>query len=381
MLVASVYPPVGSQPMTRALYVPVVLICLVAADAAMADGKFYVLDETPVGVPYQRALIIHDGATETLLLQSVYLISDQTPATEIAWVVPVPAIPELGSTSHDDAWDVFIPLSALTVPRVTRVGTVLWIVLPWAVALTISVCLISWLIGRPKRWPTRRWHLDPRLSIALIVFSLAFLVVCLLPARRDFGIKDLVNVIEYAQVGVYDVHVLRSTDATALLDWLRNGGFHFNDADKAVLDDYIERGWYFVASKVRVDEDHHEEALVADGLVAPLMLKFNTPQPVYPLALTATVGRPTELLLYVISRSKVTCDDRLNTAHAGPTYSGLLDPLIDYAEPPHLVSASMVDFRYVTKFKGTLNSDEMKKDLVFSPAPDDEPVREHVVMW
>ena len=88
MLVASVYPPVGPQPMTRALYVPVVLVCLVATDAAMADGKFYrpALDKTQVGVPYQRALIIHDGATETLLLQSEYFISDQTPATEIAWV-------------------------------------------------------------------------------------------------------------------------------------------------------------------------------------------------------------------------------------------------------------------------------------------------------
>jgi len=67
------------------------VVCLPAS--ALADGKFYSSERVPPGLPYQRALIAHDGGRELLILQSKF----EGEAKDFGWVVPLPSVPELAS--------------------------------------------------------------------------------------------------------------------------------------------------------------------------------------------------------------------------------------------------------------------------------------------
>jgi hypothetical protein len=40
-----------------------------------------------------------------------------------------------------------------------------------------------------------------------------------------------------------------------------------------------------------------------------------------------------------------------------------------------------MEFPYLCKFKDTLTPDQMREDIVFTKAQDDEPYREHIVRW
>ena len=51
------------------------LALLLPAAPVLADGKFYVREEVPPGVPYQRAIIAFDGEKELLVLQSKYEVN------------------------------------------------------------------------------------------------------------------------------------------------------------------------------------------------------------------------------------------------------------------------------------------------------------------
>lgn len=80
----------------------VFLACLLTtlASLAVADGKFYARGEPPPGIPYQRALVVFDGERQVLLVQS------QRPAGasgSLGWIVPVPALPDIGTLESDAA--------------------------------------------------------------------------------------------------------------------------------------------------------------------------------------------------------------------------------------------------------------------------------------
>ena len=361
-------------------------VLLVAPSLSLADGKFFVIDETPVGVPYQRVLLTHDGTDECLVLQSEYQVSEGSPAANIAWVVPVPSIPELGSLSPKSASTLFDWLAYSSIPDVTKVSHVLALAfligLPAAGIIGFLLCLVSLMTS----WPT--WV---SLRRGLIVIMSGYLL-CALPLwafilfhiffAKSAGFNGAgVDVVKHQQVGVYDVHVVTSGGSATLIEWLRKGGFHFGQEDQVVFDHYIDQDWYFVAARVNAGEVHGDHELTSEGLVAPLVVRFAARQPIYPLALTSITGRATELLIYVLSPGKVTCDDRLRTSYYGPLRFEFLSEFSKLVEPPGLLPRESSALNRLTKFKGILSHYEMKKDLVFSPAADNEPVREHIVVW
>lgn len=120
-----------------------------------------------------------------------------------------------------------------------------------------------------------------------------------------------VEVIKAEKAGIYDVKVIRGENAAAILGWLKENGFSFHDSDIQVLEDYVNRKWCFVVAKVQPDPETEEYRIVSQGMVAPVILKFETDKAVYPLALTSTVGASTEVLLYTLSQKKLSCGERL----------------------------------------------------------------------
>ena len=90
---------------------------------ARGDGKFFVPEKVPPGVPYQRALLIFHDDSETLILQSKYDLRQSVAVDSLGWVVPVPAVPEIASAWPDMARHCFRKAALRTQPDLFRIST------------------------------------------------------------------------------------------------------------------------------------------------------------------------------------------------------------------------------------------------------------------
>jgi len=314
------------------------------------------------------------------LLQSEYRIGRNASASDIAWVVPVPDEPVVGLLPPRRASTLFLELTNATYPYVVYPSfTGSDILIIGLFLLGIGGLLVS-LVSSVSGWP--RWVRDRRRRIVLGSFAALFLVFLkLMSLTFGSGVESGpggVEILSHEQVGVYDVHVITSTDAGALLRWLRDGGFAYDEENEGAFRDYVEKGWCFVTARIGRDSDAPRDRLVGDGLVAPLVLSSSSRVPIYPLALTATAGRSTELLLYVAGGTKVDCGNRLRTAFANTVRWWPVSSVEDGITPSDFPLPDALERPYLTKFTGTLEPTEMKDDLVFFPAPDNQPVRDTV---
>lgn len=326
--------------------------------------------ESPA-IPYQRAVIFHDDGVETLFVQSSFDGIGADAPVGLGWVVPVPAVPELGSMPADDASALFRALGMRSSPRIVRVGpTVLW----WgAVVLVLAAIfvLLGSLIVRPlpSWWRARR-------RLLIITASLVLVGTCstgfLLPALARAGAGVGVEVLHREQVGLYDVQVVGAEDPRALVAWLDEHGLDYGNADEAAIADHVARGWCFVVAVV----DPSAEGVVLRGMLAPLILRFPTERAIYPLALTASGGHDTEVLLHVIAETNVDAGPRLPRRHAGPFDIHLAFHL-DAVEPPGFVAAPTRPMR-MTTFQRVLTAAQMATDLEIVPAADRGDHRERV---
>lgn len=117
------------------------------------------------------------------------------------------------------------------------------------------------------------------------------------------GLGGGVQVIEEKVVGGYQAAVLKSTDGSDLVDWLRANEYPVSSTIKTWFDFYIRKGWYFTAFKVSKKK---EGETVATG---PVRLSFKTDRPYNPY-LVPSDNIPTQyefrdrLNLYFIGRGR-----------------------------------------------------------------------------
>ena len=127
-----------------------------------------------------------------------------------------------------------------------------------------------------------------------------------------------VEVVKAEKAGIYDIKVIQSESAEAIINWLKENAFAFNENDTRVFEDYINRKWCFVVAKVQPEAGTEEEKITYGRMVAPLILKFATEKVIYPLALTSTIGKETEILLYTLSDKKLDCNKPRRRARDRP---------------------------------------------------------------
>ena len=378
----------------KKLVLLLVLAALLAGSVpVLADGVFYWTESIPPEIPYQRALLIFDGSYETLIVQSKYRMSSAA-TDEFGWVVPVPSVPELASVDSGMADALFYELGDESQPSVTRVSDAVWglvgvtgVFIAPAAGILLLLLVVASFFTPSLELIRRRRKLFAIMSVLLLfiaaisIFAVALFVYN--PYARpmyDSG-GYAVDVIREEQVGIYNVQVLKAGDAGELLGWLSENGFQFDEEDRRVFDDYLRRGWCFVVA--RVDPRRGAGGRSTDeGLVAPLILRFPTVAPVYPLALTATAGSDTQVLLYVLGENKWQNDGRLELEYAGNVHLSLLEAVCREALPDMPTGCfAYGPLSYLCKFKGTLTPVQMAEDMVFGPAQDDEPYRKHITMW
>jgi hypothetical protein len=375
--------------MDRRILAFVSLFVLVSAHSAWGDGKIYGRDLIPPGIPYQRALLVFDGTHETLLLQAQFESRTDKPEGFPGWVVPVPQVPELGSMDSGNTHALFQMMERLCRPDVTQIGLILYMCV--FLGLFPASCLGAiiglvfrkrWLAGaRTEEEKRRRLRLLRWIwASACILFILNVVIAFIIPNFISFGTAP-VEVVKAEKVGVYDVQVIRSDEPEAIIEWLRQNAFRFDESDTLVLDRYVRRGWFFVAGKIDPSTSAGKVAATRGGLLDPLILRFPAQVPIYPLALTSTIGQDLELRLYVLASHKVAADSRLELVFAGDS-KDILNVLDPSAEPKGLLLGNPERRAYILcKFKATLTPAQMKEDLTFGFAADNEPYRQHVYAW
>ena len=291
----------------------VILFLLATATPVLADGGFFpdsmYRDLYEVA---QKAVILYGNSTGNYTEHLILSVSFEGDAEDFAWVIPVPNLPEIAVTDAELFWE----LSDFTAAEVPKGGG----------------CEGE---GAP-------------------------------------GYRDGVDVIEEQVVGPYATAILAATNATALADWLNANGYIFPEDGEAIISEYIEKEWYFVATKINAIEEGTGEAL-AEGAIEPIVLSFASNETVYPLrisSLSTTTATPPEVLLYVLA-------DHVMVPEQYPLYIGygnwednaftlefgdnvLIEDLSGYEILPELVSTYLPgDEFYLTKMRGWISADQM----------------------
>ncbi len=209
-----------------------------AVSDARADGCFVWNKGVDLNEPSQKAILCHRGGIETMVLQVKY----EGPAEDFAWIVPLPAKPEIRAVEADKS-----PFGE-----------------------------ISLYTQRRARWGRR--------------------------GPMDEGAKQQVTVLERKIVGVYDVATLAASDGNALATWLNKNGYAFPKDRAEVLDHYAKKEWVYVAMRIdRKALAGDEVKKLKVGELQPVCFRFASKEMVYPLKISSVNAGKTEVLLYLLA--------------------------------------------------------------------------------
>jgi hypothetical protein len=105
------------------------------------------------------------------------------------------------------------------------------------------------------------------------------------------------QILSQVQLGPVQATTLRAEDATGLTGWLAANNYHISNAVTALLPDYVDRGWYFVAVKITGDAE-------LSGDLDPIQFTFASDELVYPMALSRAATDSQFVRLYVFDEHR-----------------------------------------------------------------------------
>lgn len=379
-----------------------------AGGEARGDGKVLppVLLAQEVAMPDQRALLAWKDGVETLVIESSFVGE----GTDFAWVVPLPAKPEVEAATRGTLPSV----SALMLPVVRPAVEELWLVVMLAAIVVVVSVLGGW---RATGWGLRalvvagsglvvgailsaifglglffpfagmvfacwwgRGVINKKASLFahLVVVLVSLLLIAMsIPTvgkvrgyASEGGTEAAGLTLERRVVGDFDVTLLSGREGASVARWLADNGFALPDPARAEAERHAEAGGWFVASRVRRDFAER-----AKSVPAPLVFRFPTEKPVYPMRFTgAGATGPLEVELFVFGPERAVTDGLEPRAWA-PVEFGEPDANARYRRgtgQPHdarvvthpqlrrLAEGAAV----VTHLRGKLSPSEMQADLV-----------------
>jgi hypothetical protein len=275
---------------------------------ASADGGVVSDTTQRIFEPSQKAAIFWKDGNETLILSTKIRTEN---ATNMAWLIPVPSKtkPEVESSDIGIFWS----LSGLFAERWEgvgwgEIGALICLGIPLALGILL---LISAILVRKRR----------RLFIILLVLAIIFLFFLLIFGFMFFylgslspgGVGSGVELLEIKKVDIYDVAVLKATNATALVKWLNGNGYAVPESATSIIQEYCDKeNFYFVVNKINLTNKYNTsngmeaaKAQLREGVATPLNITFQPEKPFYPLKISSINEGYTEIDVYVISKRRV----------------------------------------------------------------------------
>lgn len=277
--------------------VAVVLGLALAAHPSLADGKVFVhYAAVPPPMPDQQAIIAFDAAAG---LQTMAVESRFVPAatgTEHAWVVPLPGpdAPDIRQATPG----LFPTTRTVFLPRVVGGGSGAGSFFVILLAALLLALFAARVFGEaPAKF---------LVGAAVVVLLIGCLLPTLGSARAVRPGGDGVVELARESLGAHDVTVIAAGDdgdsGSRLRAWLIGHEFELPASAQPILADYSSRGWVFAAC--RLDPSRAADPVAA----APLVFKFRTPRPVYPMRLTGVgnVALDVDLFVFADGRAAAT---------------------------------------------------------------------------
>lgn len=228
-----------------AVLIVVVIMGMLTAGTAWADGGLFGRNGNDIYEPEQKAVIFFHDGTEEMVLS----VRFEGAAGEFAWLVPTPTEPEIEESNIL----LFEMMSTFMPPDLSMIDE--------------------------SRWGE---------------------------VLNGLEVTAGVSVMNEMTLGPFDLTVVSSDDAADLRVWLNDRGFALDPGAESVLAGYIDAGWCFTA--MRINPSYLEgqgwtgsDYQLSDGTITPLRFTFRTEQPVFPLAISSVNPGPTEVLLYVLA--------------------------------------------------------------------------------
>jgi len=133
---------------------------------------------------------------------------------------------------------------------------------------------------------------------------------------------DEVRVVNQEAVGMYEVAVLHAGSSSALNKWMEDKDYRYPAGMDAVVDDYVEARWAFVAIKAKVGDAAGTVArpgmtrartalpdgATFDGHVQGMGFRFETDEPVIPMRLASFNDAPPKNLVYFLAEDPLRID-------------------------------------------------------------------------
>jgi MYXO-CTERM domain-containing protein len=243
-------------------------LALALPNTASACGGFFCNPDEPVDQAGEDILFAVDPANETVTVH--VQIQYQGPAEEFAWVVPVPAAPEI-DLSTDALFDALRSRGATFNMNYTTDG----------------VCAYDGWSGSSTGSST-----SSASSGAWDYSSGAYA-----PAG--------VTIVSTGRVGPYETVVLAATDSVALTQWLIDNGYDLPPGIEPLLASYVSTESNFVALKLAKSAD--------DGDLAPLSMTYPGTVATIPIQLTSIAATPDmRLRVYVLGDERAVPENYLH---------------------------------------------------------------------
>lgn len=328
--------------------IPIILIILLTLPAGvLADGGVVTPEPyTEVQLRSQSASIFWDGDTEKLVLATD--ISTSRDLSNMAWLIPVESKDKPEVTKGDDA--IFRILDDLFEEKV----------------------VISDILDRGA-----------------------------LSSTEQSG----VDVIESKRINAYNITILKATNATELVNWLNANGYKIKPESQFILQDYCDKGYYFIANKIDLNGTNITSSNLdyskssSNGYVTstspsyapnssnpnygnrsnsnyvnrsnidyqllktPLMITFKPSEPMYPMKFSSINQGTSQIKVYVFSKTPVEDKNSLLKVQGiveNPTSHS--NTLNTYLSKENITQRNM---NYVTYLSYSGNLNQLTTDSVF----------------
>ena len=225
-----------------------ITICFVLSSSQIvtADGGIFVDFGEHVYLPAQKAAIFWDGTNETMVISTKINSSN---ISNMAWVTPIQSYnaPQVSEGDAEIFNDIAYSFAEYAGGGMSGNEIFFLFFILCVVGVVILICILFL-----KK--IRLSYFFIILFVLLICASYTFLLYIYSLGMIAGSSYENVELIEMKTVDIYDVAILKATDAEDLIQWLENYKFNVPEKSIPVIQEYCnQKDFYFIVNKININ--------------------------------------------------------------------------------------------------------------------------------